>query len=215
MARKPGSTPRRKVKPSENQLTDPTPPGERVVCYYTNWSVYRKGVAKFLPGHINPYLCTHLVYAFAGLNDDFEMTTFDSYQDIDKGGYAQFKSLKQHNKALRNLIAVGGWNEGSARFSELVSTADTRKVFIDSAIRHMRKYSFDGLDLDWEYPASRAGSTPEDKENYVLLVKELKEAFEAEAAQSGKARLLLTMAVPAGQDTIDKGFDVPALNTSG
>ena len=56
----------------------------RVVCYYTNWSVYRSGLAKFTPENINPYLCTHLVYAFGGLTDDFEIKPFDSYQDIEQ-----------------------------------------------------------------------------------------------------------------------------------
>ena len=57
----------------------------RVVCYYTNWSAYRQGPAKFLPDNINPYLCTHLIYAFGGLTSDSGIKPFDKYQDIDKG----------------------------------------------------------------------------------------------------------------------------------
>lgn len=57
----------------------------RVVCYYTNWSVYRPGTAKFNPQNINPYLCTHLVYAFGGFTKDNQMKPFDKYQDIEQG----------------------------------------------------------------------------------------------------------------------------------
>ena len=57
----------------------------RVVCYYANWAVYRQGTAKFTPQNINPYLCTHLIYAFAGLGKDDEIQTFDKYQDLEKG----------------------------------------------------------------------------------------------------------------------------------
>ncbi|XP_045127406.1 proteoglycan 4-like isoform X2 [Portunus trituberculatus] len=188
-----------------------TTPPRRVVCYYTNWSVYRKGVAKYTPQNINPYLCTHLVYAFGGLTDEFEVKPFDSYQDIEQGGYAKFNGLKQYNKGLKTLLAIGGWNEGSGRFSELVSLPELRKAFIISAIKHLRRYNFDGLDLDWEYPASRDGSAPEDRENYALLVSELRAAFEDEGKKVKAGRLLLTMAVPAGQNYIDKGYDVPSL----
>ncbi len=57
----------------------------RVVCYYANWSVYRQGTAKFTPQNINPYLCTHLIYAFGGLGKDDSIQTFDKYQDLEKG----------------------------------------------------------------------------------------------------------------------------------
>lgn len=82
---RPGALKRRPSPTVTAADSDPTPPGKRVVCYYANWSVYRKGQAKFVPQNINPYLCTHLVYAFGGLTDEFEMTAFDSYQDIEKG----------------------------------------------------------------------------------------------------------------------------------
>ncbi|CAG2064535.1 unnamed protein product, partial [Timema podura] len=45
-----------------------------------------------------------------------------------------------------------------------------------------------------------------------MLVQELREEFDRETAKTGRARLLLTMAVPAGIEYIDKGFDVPKLN---
>lgn len=57
----------------------------RVVCYYTNWSVYRPGTAKFSPQNINPYLCTHLIYAFGGFTKENTLKPFDKYQDIEKG----------------------------------------------------------------------------------------------------------------------------------
>lgn len=40
----------------------------RLVCYFTNWSQYRAGTARYLPENVDPYLCTHLIYAFAIIN---------------------------------------------------------------------------------------------------------------------------------------------------
>lgn len=70
------------------------------------------------------------------------------------------------------------------------ATRYSRQIFVFSAIPFLRERNFDGLDMDWEYPK---GS--DDKKNFVLLLKELREAFEAEAEETKKPRLLLTAAV--------------------
>ena len=63
-----------------------------------------------------------------------------------------------------------------------------------------------------EYPAYRDGGKPKDRENYAKLVQELREEFQREHDKTGRPRLLLTMAVPAGFEYIEKGYDVPKLN---
>nr|CAH7763316.1 unnamed protein product [Callosobruchus chinensis] len=183
----------------------------RVVCYYTNWSVYRPGVAKFTPQNINPYLCTHLIYAFGGFTKENTLKPFDKYQDIEKGGYAKFTGLKTYNKNLKTMLAIGGWNEGSSRFSPMVASAERRKQLVRNAIKFLRQNHFDGLDLDWEYPAFRDGGKPRDRDNYAALVQELREEFDRESEKTGRPRLLLTMAVPAGIEYINKGYDIPKL----
>lgn len=45
--------------------------------------------------------------------------------------------------------------------------------------------------------------------NVLLFSQELKEAFEIEAASTGRTKLLLTAAVPAGAYNINNGFDIP------
>ncbi|CAG9764757.1 unnamed protein product [Ceutorhynchus assimilis] len=179
-----------------------------VVCYLGTWAVYRPGRGSFAIENLEPSLCTHVIYSFAGLNiKEDSIKSLDPWQDLTenygKGGYQRITTLKLRYPHLKVSLAIGGWNEGSTNYSKLVSDASRRTKFVTNAVEFIRKYNFDGLDLDWEFPAKRGG-VPEDKLNFLLLVKELKAAFR-------KHNLLLTAAFGAGKDTIDVAYDVEGL----
>ena len=41
---------------------------------------------------------------------------------------------------------------GSGPFSDMAVNETNRKAFIHSSVKFLRKWKFDGLDLDWEFP---------------------------------------------------------------
>nr|CAD7586597.1 unnamed protein product [Timema genevievae] len=202
------------LKPEPKAVAHPKkvkrPPHDRtVVCYVAAWAGYRKSRGAFTLEDLDPALCTHLVYAFAGLNiTSNSIYSLDPYHDLEdnygKGSYKKMTDMRIRYPYLKVTLAIGGWNEGSTNYSIMAGSPSRRQVFVKSVVEFLQKYGFDGLDLDWEFPGKRGGG-PEDKQNFVSLVKELRQEFD-------KHHWLLTAALGASQDTIDLAYDIPALS---
>jgi len=199
--------------------TTPLPEGGKpVICYYSSWAFYRKGYGSFDIPDIDPFLCTHLNYGFANMdNSTWKLVAYDPWFDLSPsdegcdaahckyGSYDRFNALKQKNPKLKTLLSIGGWNSGSGQWSEMAMDPAKRKIFVDSCLHMLDRFAFDGLDFDWEYPGSRPGSDAEhDKEDFTLLVQELGAALHSQ----GK---LLTAALSADPVKSEAAYNVPAI----
>lgn len=68
--------------------------------------------------------------------------------------YTKFAGLKKKSPSVKTYIAVGGWDAGGKVFSDMARFPGARKSFIQSVVDFLEEYDFDGIDLDWEYPAA-------------------------------------------------------------
>ena len=145
-------------------------------------------------GEIDASKLTRVNYAFANIREGRMVPGYPS----DGNNFAALLALKHKNPALTVLVSVGGWL-WSDNFSDMALTKESRKVFVQSAVEFVDRYKLDGLDIDWEYPGMvGAGHAfrPEDKQNYTLLLKELRKRFNHEEKTLHR-RLFLTIATGA------------------
>lgn len=146
--------------------------------------------------------------------------TADTWDQKLKGNFNQLKALKAKHSQLRVLISLGGWT-WSKGFSDAALTDASRKTLVSSCVDMYIKGNlpiidgdpaggtgsaagvFDGIDIDWEYPAMPGNDgnvyRPEDTANFTALLAEFRRQLDAV-----DPKLLLTIAAPAGQDKIDK-----------
>ncbi|MGH7603962.1 MAG: glycoside hydrolase family 18 protein, partial [Gemmatimonadaceae bacterium] len=164
----------------------PAPPGietappSRVVGYFASWGVSSKGTRiADLPARD----LTHIFYAFGNVEED-------GTAGVDNPGtnFEELARLKTRNPRLKLSMSIGGWG-GSGRFSNIALTDSSRRKFTESAIDvFIRQHPglFDGIDIDWEFPVAggMAGNAerPADKENFTLLLAELRRELDAQGS---------------------------------
>lgn len=151
-------------------------------------SAYWPAGGDFLPSSINTNYFTHIFYAFIQPDPiSFNLIITESDK---KWAHKFTNELSHHYPPVKTLFSIGGGGSNSTLFSEIASTKLNREIFINSTIHVARKYGFDGVDLDWEFPQNE-----KDMFNLGLLYEEWYNALFAEATVLRKPRLLLTSAV--------------------
>ncbi len=148
-------------------------PPYKIIGYIAGW----KGVDL---EKIHAEKLTHINYAFANVVDGVVIEG-EGREEQDKENLSKLKSLKSINPDLKILISIGGWT-WSGGFSDAVLTEESRKIFTDSAVDYLLRHDLDGLDFDWEYPGLPGDNNTyrsEDKENFVFMLKSVREALDS------------------------------------
>jgi len=224
----PGPTATPTPSPSATPVITPTPTpapsatpapggpslsGPKIVGYFPEWGIYQKNY------HVTDIPASRLNvinYAFAKPTASGDVILFDEYAATQRtypgdtwdqplaGNFNQLRKLKEKNPHLITMISIGGWTL-SGEFSDIALTSSSRDKFARSSIAFIKRYGFDGVDIDWEYPVGGGLSSntvrSQDKHNYTLLLQELRRQLDTAGRNDGK-KYYLSIASPAGPGTM-------------
>ncbi|KAL7625993.1 hypothetical protein AAE478_002762 [Parahypoxylon ruwenzoriense] len=156
--------------------------------YYPSWRIYKS----LAPSSLQLDCVNQVLYAFALLNPDGSLRFMDEFADCDKavdgkkGCLRALAKLKRRSRDLKTLVSIGGGN-GSAEFPAVAADPACRATFAKSCKQFVRQFHLDGVDIDWEHPA-----TPQDGSNYISLLRDLRDVLPS-------PRYLITTALPTGE----------------
>lgn len=145
---------------------------------------------------------THINYAFVNVQDSMAVLTNLA---TDSTNFRKLNALKKINPDLKIVISIGGWT-WSENFSDAVLTESSRLKFAKTSVDIVRQFDLDGVDIDWEYPGMRGEEgnifRPEDKQNFTLMFKALRDELNLLEKEKNK-KYLLTTAVGSSKAFID------------
>jgi chitinase len=154
---------------------DATPERFRIVAYVAGWSV---------PPVIHAEKLTHINFAFARITPDGRVALASPELEA---ALKRVVALRKDKPDLKILISIGGWTADG--FSDAALTDVSRAAFAASAVGFIRKYSLDGVDIDWEYPGQGIAGIkyrPEDRQNFTRLLQVLRASLDLASGQDGR-----------------------------
>ncbi len=184
---------------------------KEIFCQVGSWATYRPSHGKFTPDDVDTKLCTNIVYNSAILDpDSWTVKAEDAWRDLPDGGgldgYGKTTSLKRGNKfnpGLKVTLTVGGFGEASEKYSRMAKDPEKRAKFVKSVVDFLKKYNFDGINLMWQHPGRRGGDPTADKDNFSLLVKEMREALDKEDGYD------LVVTIGQTKDILENSYNIP------
>ncbi|KAI1288560.1 endochitinase [Xylaria venustula] len=191
------------------------------VVYFTNWGIYGRN---YQPAQLPASRLNQVLYSFANFQSDGTVYTSDSYADLEKhydgdswndaginayGCVKQLYKLKQANRQLKVLLSIGGWTY-SPGFAAMAASDATRTTFAKTAVELIKDWGFDGVDIDWEWPASGT-----EADNMVSLLTAIrKELDHYSTTYASGYHFLLSVCLPAGPANY-KLLKLSAMNSAG
>lgn len=172
---------------------------KEVIGYYPSWK-WRDTASLMTIDKIPYRKLTIIDYAFwhplpngslAGINPKGD--------DLCLGRQGKRRNLVDlaHEKNVKVMLSIGGW-EDSDNFPAVAARDTLRAAFAHACVMAIRKFEFDGIDIDWEFPGfTDHKGGPDDRHNYTLLLQTLRDSLKANEIFL-KKKLLLTAALPAG-----------------
>lgn len=150
---------------------------------------YVAGWKKVNPKQIPAEKLTHINYAFTHVDSLGLISPMnENYRERDSLNFILLRSLKERNPDLKILVSIGGWTH-SKGFSDAVMTPEGIKKLTQSGIHYLKTHQLDGLDFDWEYPNLPGDNNPfrpEDRENFVAMLKSMRQALDSLGQVDGK-----------------------------
>uniref|UniRef100_A0A0K0FIQ3 Glyco_18 domain-containing protein n=1 Tax=Strongyloides venezuelensis TaxID=75913 RepID=A0A0K0FIQ3_STRVS len=148
---------------------------------------------------------THIIYVSINLNKNgtlyvgnYQDKTFDK---LAKDKLNHLLSMRKVNPKVKIMFAISK-PEQALDFIDLISTNEGRAILISEIIKMIELYSFDGVDLGWERPqvSSVAEVLPEGISNYLMLIREMRKAFnDFEGKKKRNGKLIISFASPESE----------------